>query len=176
VVHVLIVRYEITQRFHLFRSYPIAAASGILGPTLCQGDGQIPEGFYHVPSSAMKPNSRFHLAFNIGYPNEYDRAQQRTGDFIMVHGNQVSKGCLAMTDEKIEEIYALCDAALLASQPFFRIHLFPFQMTAVRMAQVKGQSNDAFWQNLKFGYDLFEPKKSPPGVQVVNGKYVFTNG
>ena len=77
----------------------------------------------------MNPNSQFHLSFNIGYPNDFDRAHQRTGTAIMVHGNRVSIGCLAMTDEKIEEIYTLCDAAHHGGQPFFRVHIFPFRMT-----------------------------------------------
>jgi len=97
----LFVRNRQTGKYDLFRSYPIAAAAGHPGPKLAEGDCQVPEGFYHVPPSAMKPDSRFHLAFNIGYPNAYDRAHGRTGSLIMVHGNRVSAGCLAMTDPKI---------------------------------------------------------------------------
>ena len=61
-----------TQQFTLFRSYHIAASSGTLGPKLAEGDGQVPEGFYQVPPSAMNPNSKYHLAFNLGFPNAYD--------------------------------------------------------------------------------------------------------
>ena len=95
--------------FKLFRIYMIAAMSGTLGPKLQEGDRQAPEGFYYVTPSRMNPNSRFHLSFNLGYPNTYDQAYQRTGSAIMVHGNRVSIGCFAMTDAKIEEIYALAD-------------------------------------------------------------------
>ena len=102
------------QKFKLFRTYPICKFSGELGPKLREGDGQSPEGFYRVEARQMHPTSRYHLAFNIGFPNEYDRFHKRTGSFLMVHGNCVSVGCYAMTDDTIKEIYTLTDQALLA--------------------------------------------------------------
>ena len=162
-----------TGKFTLFRSYPVAAASGTLGPKLAEGDGQVPEGFYHVPPSAMKPDSRYHLAFNIGYPNAFDRALHRTGSHIMIHGNRVSIGCLAMTDSKIEEIYTLCAAAHAGGQKFFRVHIFPFRMTEVRMKQAAGSEWEEFWENLKQGYDWFENHRVPPDASVNGGTYRF---
>ncbi|MDP4624337.1 MAG: murein L,D-transpeptidase [Akkermansiaceae bacterium] len=159
--------------YELFRSYKIAAASGELGPKLAEGDGQVPEGFYFVPPSAMLPTSRYHLAFNIGYPNEFDKANDRTGSFIMIHGSNVSIGCLAMTNEKIEEIYTLCNAAHNGGQRFFRVHIFPFRMTEARMQKAAADPNLAFWKNLKTGYDLFEKNKVPPDVSVKDKQYVF---
>ncbi|MGY8691128.1 MAG: L,D-transpeptidase family protein, partial [Verrucomicrobiales bacterium] len=85
-----------------------------------------PEGFYFVPPKMMNPNSSYHLSFNLGYPNTYDRAHDRTGSFLMVHGSFVSIGCFAVTDPRIEEIYTLADAALRNGQPLFRVHCFPF--------------------------------------------------
>ena len=169
----LFVRKPASGKFILFRQYRIAAQSGTIGPKLREGDGQVPEGFYHVPPSAMKPDSQFHLAFNIGFPNAYDRHHGRTGSHIMIHGNQVSIGCLAMTDEKIEEIYTLCAAAHANGQPFFRVHLFPFRMTEERLARAKDSEWIEFWRNLKTGYDWFESKGSPPDVTVKNGMYHF---
>lgn len=163
-------------KYYMFRSYPIAAASGKLGPKLAEGDGQVPEGFYYVTKAAMNPNSTYHLAFNIGFPNAYDRAHGRTGSFIMVHGNRLSIGCLAMTDEKIEEIYTLCDAALENGQPFFRVHVFPFRMTDERMARARSGEWEDFWKNLQQGYDWFEQKRVPPDVGVEEGKYIFQRG
>ncbi len=163
-----------TQKFDLFRTYTIAAMSGTLGPKLVEGDSQAPEGFYHVPPEAMHPGSQFHLAFNIGYPNDFDRALGRTGTFIMVHGNRVSIGCLAMTDEKIEEIYTLCDAAHKNGQAFFRVHIFPFRMTPERILTAAGDPNEAFWKNLKEGYDFFETKRVPPDSNPKDGRYVFS--
>jgi len=162
-----------TGQFKHFRSYPIVAASGKLGPKLAQGDRQVPEGFYFVNRSRMNPHSRFHLAFNIGYPNAYDRHHKRTGNYIMVHGNRVSIGCLAMTDAKIEEIYTLCDAALDQGQAFFRIHIFPFRMTDARMKKAADSKWISYWRDLKPGYDWFEKHNAPPNTTVKSGRYVF---
>ena len=124
--------------FELFRTYPICKYSGSLGPKLQQGDWQAPEGFYFVRPRQMNPSSRFHLSFNLGYPNAYDRAHGRTGDFLMVHGRCVSVGCYAMTDPVIDEIWTLADAAFRGGQPFFRVHIFPFRMTPENMAGEHG--------------------------------------
>ena len=169
----LFIKDKTTGKFVLFRKYPIAATSGTLGPKLAEGDGQVPEGFYFVPPSAMNPNSSYHLSFNIGYPNSYDKARGRTGSFIMIHGSNVSIGCLAMTDEKIEEIYTICQAAHDGGQPFFRVHIFPFRMTDARMEKAAGSKHLPFWQNLKTGYDLFEKNKVPPNVSVKEKQYAF---
>ena len=167
------VRKRETGKYEHFRTWAVAAQSGKPGPKLAEGDGQVPEGFYFVPSSAMKPDSTFHLAFNVGYPNAYDRDHGRTGTFIMIHGNCVSIGCLAMTDSKIEEIYTLCDAALQNGQPYFRVNLFPFRMTPERLSREKDSEWYDFWTDLKQGYDFFERSHVPPEVEVVEGRYVF---
>lgn len=167
------VRHRQSGTFVLFRTYPIAAASGQLGPKLAEGDSQVPEGFYFVPRSALHPASTYHLAFNIGFPNAYDRHHGRSGSFIMVHGNRLSIGCLAMTDEKIEEIYTLCDAALANGQNFFRVHLFPFRMSDERLAKAQDDRWFDFWTNLKEGYDYFEQKRLPPDATVRKGRYEF---
>ena len=161
--------------FGLFRNYHIALYSGVLGPKLKEGDMQAPEGFYSVTKSQLNPASSYHLAFNIGYPNEYDRAHQRTGSLIMVHGSNVSIGCFAMTDPVIEEIYLVVEAALNHGQERVPVHVFPFRMTDERMANARMQ-NDVwlgFWETLKEGHDLFEAKKLPPEVSVRDGRYAF---
>jgi len=165
-------------RFVLFKTYPVANwGGGTLGPKLAEGDGQAPEGFYYVPPSRMKPDSRFHLAFNLGYPNSYDKAHGRTGSFLMVHGDNVSIGCYAMTDQKIEEIYLLAEAALAGGQPFFRVHCFPFRMTRERLARAtaSGKPWIGFWQNLETGYRFFESSRVPPdvGVDPKTKRYTF---
>ena len=171
----LFIENKTTGQFELFRTYPIAAASGQLGPKLAEGDRQVPEGFYFSRPSDMNPNSSFHLSFNVNYPNAYDRAHERTGTFIMVHGSNVSVGCLAMTDEKIEEIYTLCAAAHQGGQADFRVHLFPFRMTAERMDKVAGKPNQAFWKDLAQGYDLFEKHHLPPEVTERDGCYQISS-
>ena len=160
--------------FKHFKTWPICKYSGALGPKLKEGDGQAPEGFYFVPRSRMNPRSRFHLSFNLGYPNTYDRAHKRTGSALMVHGNCVSIGCYAMTDAGIEEIYSLCDAALMNGQRFFRVHAFPFRMTEVNMKRHGASKWINEWENVKGGYDWFEKVKRPPNVTVRGKQYLFS--
>jgi Uncharacterized protein conserved in bacteria len=93
--------------------YPILKASGIAGPKLKEGDCQVPEGFYKI--EAFQPNSRYHLALRVSYPNAEDRMHgkddQRNdlGGDIMIHGDQCSVGCLAMGDPAIEELFVLAN-------------------------------------------------------------------
>ena len=93
--------------FVKFKTYDICTFSGNLGPKLKEGDNQSPEGFYYVNASRLNPWSKFHLSFNLGYPNKYDREHGRTGSALMVHGDCVSIGCYAMTDNYMSEIYSL---------------------------------------------------------------------
>lgn len=169
------VRQRASGKYELFRTWDIAATSGDLGPKLAEGDGQVPEGFYSVVPALMKPDSAFHLAFNIGYPNAYDRAHGRSGSFIMIHGNVVSIGCLAMTDEKIEEIYTLCDAAFKKGQQRIRVHLFPFRMSTERMEKEAANPWIGFWKELKTGHDWFETHRIPPNVGVEEKSYTFSS-
>ena len=162
------------NEFKLFKTYKICTyGSGTLGPKLRQGDGQAPEGFYFVTPERLNPVSNFHLSFNLGYPNKYDRIHRRTGGALMVHGNCVSIGCYAMTNAVIEEIYTIADAAFRGKQSFFRVHIFPFRMEKANMEKHKESEWIEFWTNLKEGYDFFENHKIPPDVEVTNKKYTF---
>lgn len=163
-------------RFKKFRSYDMCKMSGELGPKLEQGDDQAPEGFYSVTHDWMWPYSDFHLAFNIRYPNDYDKSLSRTGSSIMVHGGCSSSGCFAMTDEKIEEIYTLAAAALIKGQSEFSVHVFPFHMTDKNLARHKNSRWRKFWANLKDGYDIFDKTGMPPTVAVLDKQYVFSTG
>ncbi len=135
--------------WQVLKTYPIAGMSGTLGPKQKEGDEQAPEGFYDVVPGRMNPQSRYHLAFNIGYPNEQDRALGRTGSFIMVHGADVSIGCFAMTDPGIEEIYTMVNEAFLHGQERVEVHVYPFEMTAARMEKEKESPHIAFWRTLQ---------------------------
>lgn len=102
---------DATGASRFIRSYPIRAASGQLGPKLREGDHQVPEGIY--PIESLNPNSRFHLALRVGYPNTFDREQAakesrvKLGGDIMIHGSSISVGCLAMGDEAAEDLFVL---------------------------------------------------------------------
>jgi hypothetical protein len=99
------------------KTYPILGASGDLGPKLRQGDNQVPEGVYRIES--LNPNSLYHVALRVNYPNEFDKAKgaldgrRNLGGDIMIHGKSCSIGCLAMGDAAAEELFCLAaDAGL----------------------------------------------------------------
>ncbi|MEE9347002.1 MAG: L,D-transpeptidase family protein, partial [Robiginitomaculum sp.] len=161
--------------FTLFKTYDICAYSGRLGPKTQQGDNQAPEGFYFVTPSAMNPYSSYHLSFNLGYPNAYDRSHGRTGNYLMVHGKCGSIGCYAMGNAGVEEIYTLMSAAFAGGQSFVRVHAFPFDMSPAALARHKDSAHAAFWANLKQGWDAFELAHIPPDTRVENGRYIFEN-
>ncbi len=164
---------ENSEKFKLFKTYKLCSFSGLLGPKTQLDDLQSPEGFYYVTAERLNPSSRYHLSFDLGYPNLYDLAHGRTGSSLMVHGGCVSIGCYAITNEKMEEIYTIADAAFRGGQPFFRVHIFPFRMTKKNMKKHTRSKWYGFWKNLKQGYDIFENEKKPPNVMVQNKKYVF---
>ena len=163
------------KNFKLFKTYKICTYGWrSIGPKIRHGDGRAPEGFYYVFPRQMNPLSKYHLSFNLGYPNKYDRIHGRTGSALMVHGKCVSIGCYAMTDRIIEEIYAVADASFRKGQRFFRVHIFPYRMTDKNMNRYKNSEWFNFWKNLKEGYDFFEKNgHTPPNVEVKNKRYVF---
>lgn len=159
-------------RFHHFKSYPICNWSGDLGPKMREGDKQAPEGFYTVSQPQMNPNSQFHLAFNMGYPNAYDRVHGRTGAHLMVHGDCRSAGCYAMTDALVEEIYAIAREAFKGGQEKFEVHAYPFRMTPENMQRHAKHRAMPFWRTLKEGYDSFELTRLPAAVAVCEKRYL----
>lgn len=100
-----------SEPWRFVKQYRVHAASGLPGPKLAEGDRQVPEGIYQAES--LNPNSRFHLSIRLDYPNDFDRRMalhdQRTrlGGDIMIHGDAVSIGCLAMGDEGAEDLFIL---------------------------------------------------------------------
>ena len=159
-------------RFQHFRTYPICAWSGELGPKVQQGDRQAPEGFYTVSRGQMNPHSLYHLAFNIGFPNTHDQVNGYSGSALMVHGNCKSAGCYAMTDAYIEEIYILAREAFNAGQTKFHVQALPFRMTTLKMILHRGNRWYPFWSRLKEGYDAFEDTGKPPIVKVCGKEYL----
>ncbi|PRH88888.1 hypothetical protein C5L14_06655 [Labrys okinawensis] len=160
-------------RYALLKSYPVCRWSGQLGPKKSEGDRQVPEGFYAVSMSSLNPNSQYYLSFDIGYPNNFDRQLGRAGGNIMVHGSCSSRGCFAMTDKQVAEIYAVAREALQGGQASFQVQSLPFRMTPENMARNRRNPNIGFWQNLKEGTDNFEVTKQTVKVDVCKGRYVF---
>lgn len=161
-----------TEQFTPFKQYEICKYSGNLGPKLKEGDGQAPEGFYNIGADQMNPWSEYHLSFNLGFPNEYDRAHHRTGSNLMVHGGCKSVGCFAITDDAMEEVYLMTEASIAAGNQV-PVHIFPFRMTPKAMYEHSDSGWIEYWENLRIGYDAFERTKTPPEPRTEDHKYVF---
>lgn len=159
--------------YALFDTYPICSYSGKLGPKMAEGDHQAPEGFYVIHPSAMNPNSAFHLSFDLGFPNAYDRSRKATGKDLMVHGSCVSVGCYAMTDAGIDKIYSLMGAAFDAGQAEIYVHIFPFPLTAENLGRHKASPWAAWWKSLEPVYNRFEKTHTVPPIDVRDGKYAL---
>jgi murein L,D-transpeptidase YafK len=166
-------KQDSSGRYALLKTYPICRWSGELGPKVREGDRQAPEGFYTIMPSQMNPNSQYYLAVNIGFPNEFDRALGRTGNYLMIHGDCSSRGCYAMTDEQIAEIYSLARESFFGGQRSFQVQAYPFRMTPINLAKHRNNPNMPFWKMLKQGYDHFEVTRLEPKVDVCDKHYVF---
>jgi murein L,D-transpeptidase YafK len=108
----------------VFRTYKVSLGGEPVGAKTCQGDHRTPEGGYVI--DRRKPNSRFHRALHVSYPNEMDRKRAAAagcapGGDIMIHGlpngygwigaahrlKDWTDGCVAVTNQEIEEIWRL---------------------------------------------------------------------
>src|SRR5215813_12142390 len=158
--------------YYHFKTYPICNWSGDLGPKVRYGDRQAPEGFYAIAREQMNPDSKYHLAMNLGYPNAFDRAWNRNGDALMIHGGCKSAGCYAMTDALIEEIYAIARESFLGGNDSIPVHSFPFRMTKENIARFASHEAYPFWLTIKEGYDYFEVTRKLPNVAVCGRHYV----
>jgi murein L,D-transpeptidase YafK len=117
-------RLTLFSKGAVLKSYKIALGGNPLGPKERQGDNKTPEGTYII--DARNRGSSYHLSLHVSYPNERDKKRARElgvspGGDIMIHGikNGFSfvgdahaevdwtKGCIAVTDEEIEEIEKL---------------------------------------------------------------------
>ncbi|HEX4041109.1 MAG TPA: L,D-transpeptidase family protein [Xanthobacteraceae bacterium] len=166
-------KQDTTGQFQLLKIYPICRWSGELGPKKTEGDRQAPEGFYQISPGLMNPNSSYYLAINIGFPNAYDKANGYSGAFLMIHGDCSSRGCYAMTDEQIGEIYSLARDSFLGGQKEFQIQAYPFRLTPANLAKHRNNPNMPFWVMLKEGNDHFEVTHLEPKVNVCDRHYVF---
>ena len=160
-------------QYALLKTYPMCRWSGQLGPKKREGDLQVPEGFYTITPGQLNPNSHYYLAFNVGYPNAYDKAYGRDGGNVMVHGVCSSAGCFSMTDEQVADIYAIARDAFRGGQREIQLQSYPFRMTPENLAKYRLDPNIAFWKEIKKGSDYFEVTKTEPNVLVCDKHYVF---
>lgn len=167
-------------KFHLLKAYKVCAASGEIGPKRQQGDNQVPEGFYII--DRFNPVSNFYLSLGLNYPNESDKILGTRGNLggdIFIHGNCVSIGCMAITDDQIKELYLIAIEARAQGQTKIPVHIFPLRMNETgmkRLAQEAAGNSTLlnFWRNLKEGFEVFENNRRVPAVTVNRqGRYVF---
>jgi len=167
------------QQFQRLKTLAICASSGSLGPKRRQGDLQVPEGFYTIPS--LHPYSNYHLALKVGYPNAADRikatAKDPGGD-IMIHGSCVTIGCIPLRDEPVEELYLLALEARSRGRNV-QCHIFPYRFGSKgseTLANAYPEATQTFWKSLKKGYDYFELNHSLPAISVdKQGNYLIKN-
>ncbi|WP_295158948.1 L,D-transpeptidase family protein [uncultured Brachyspira sp.] len=159
-------------------SYNIAAKSGILGPKRMEGDLQVPEGFYYI--DRFNPASSYYLSLGINYPNESDKKKsnaKRLGGDIFIHGNNVTIGCLPMTDDKIKEIYLYALYSKDNGQNRIPVYIFPFKMNEENINHYQKYYNKSiinFWENIKKGYNIFQNTKKELIIKTdSNGNYIF---
>ncbi len=137
---------EAAPAWRFIRAYPVLAASGGPGPKLAEGDGQVPEGLYGIES--LNPNSRYHLALRVSYPNADDRARaradgrERLGGDIMIHGSNASVGCLAMGDQAAEDLFVL---AALAGIEHVTVVIAPSDARIAPLALTQASSGSPAW-------------------------------
>jgi murein L,D-transpeptidase YafK len=154
-----------------FASYPICYWSGTLGPKLREGDRQAPEGFYTITIHQLHDGRRWTRSLEVGFPNVYDEANERSGSNILIHGGCNSVGCFFFNDTATTEIYTLVSEALSTGVVWVPVHVFPFKMTDANFAARAADKWSGFWITLKQGYDSFERTRLPPRVSVCEKAY-----
>jgi tetratricopeptide (TPR) repeat protein len=117
-------RLTLLSKGEVIKTYKIALGGDPVGPKERQGDNKTPEGTYIIDS--RNNNSEYYRSLHISYPNEKDKMRAKElgvtpGGDIMIHGIKNglawvggshaevdwTKGCIAVTDEEMEEIYKL---------------------------------------------------------------------
>ncbi len=169
------------EPYKLFKSYKVCMQSGTMGPKRMEGDYQVPEGFYYI--NEFNPNSNYHLALKLNYPNASDRILSdslRPGNNIYIHGSCVSTGCIPISDMPIEELYVLATHVKENGQDFIPVHVFPVKYDVKKSLDYlarttkDNQSLQKFAVNLKTAFDYFEEKKQLPVILVnKEGRYII---
>ena len=174
------VKNTVKEQYKLFKTYKVCMQSGTMGPKRLQGDYQVPEGFYYI--NEFNPNSNYHLALGLNYPNASDRVLSdslRPGGDIYIHGSCVSVGCIPVTDEQIEELYVITSYAKNNGEEFIPVHVFPIKynqkksLEYLRTSTKNNPSLQKFAMQLRPVFDKFEETRQLPIVMVnKKGEYV----
>ena len=161
--------------FVLVKKFPVCEISGTIGPKRRSGDLQVPEGFYYI--SGLNPFSKYYLSMEINYPNASDSirgVRGRLGNLIFIHGECESSGCIAITNEKISELYVYCIEAYNCGQEKIELTIFPSKLSdstysGLKTSYNKDKDKISLWADLKKSYDIFEKTKIPPVVKFLPG-------
>ena len=169
------------EPYKIFKTYKVCTQSGTTGPKRAEGDYQVPEGFYYI--NEFNPNSNYHLALGLNYPNASDRILSdslRPGSAIYIHGNCVSTGCIPITDMPIEELWILASNVKAKGEEFIPVHVFPVRYNIKKSMEYLNTSIknkpalQQFNANIKEVFDYFEAKKQLPIIMVnKRGEYVL---
>ncbi len=154
-------------------TYGVCAASGGLGPKRYEGDRQVPEGYYVIQYGWAE--SAYHLEMKVSYPNMVDKVlgpkNRPLGGEIMIHGDCASIGCLAMGDERDEELWTMMKAM---GDARVKVHIYPGRDMDALLQDPKYEAHRSFWQNLKEGHDRFERERRIFAVKADwHGVYTF---
>ena len=169
--------------FKLFKTYKVCALAGTLGPKRMEGDYQVPEGFYYI--NEFKPNSNYHLALGVNYPNASDRVLSdslQPGSEIFVHGSCTTVGCIPINNDQMEELYTLATSVHNEGQDFIPIHVFPISFKNKKTVSYLEKflaahpGYEALVARLKYAYYYFDLKKALPIVMIDRkGDYTFAD-
>lgn len=152
------------------KEFPICDISGFEGPKRRYRDLQVPEGFYHI--SKLNPYSKYYLSMEINYPNASDSIRGvhgHLGNQIYIHGSCISSGCLAMTDDRISELFVYCIEAYNSGQEEIALTIYPARLTEDNYSGLisdykKDKDKISLWADLKKSYDLFTRTRGLPTV------------
>ena len=126
---------ELLNQGKVIKTYRVALGGHPVGPKTRQGDHKTPEGVYVL--DFRNTHSQYYKSIHISYPNERDRAEARKngvspGGDVFVHGlpngyraigaahrlKDWTDGCVAVTDEEIDEIWGIVsDGTLIEIKP-----------------------------------------------------------
>lgn len=159
--------------FRLVKTFRVCALSGTMGPKRMDGDFQVPEGFYYI--NEFRPNSNFHLALGINYPNCSDLLLSdsiKPGSDILIHGSCVTQGCIPIQDDSIEELYILASFAHAAGQDFIPVHIFPIRFSKEKNLQFLKKSSkeepeyQKFITKMQLVSNYFDQNKKLPVIAI----------
>jgi murein L,D-transpeptidase YafK len=160
------------QEYLRLRSYRLCGGTQNRGPRRTSVILRQPEGFYHIGPTSLRPPSVRYLGADIGWPNAFDIAQNKRGGVILVQAGCANEPHIGLTDPDMEEVYALLQGALTNGQAQVPIHIFPYEMTMLRMITLGERPNTSFWKQLAPAWQAFESTKKPPQVRVLGRRYI----